>query len=60
MLPEDFKHYQNYTEDLEDLFNGVDDLAKIHYEYDDYEYYRESLAEYEDPDLEIDYIFDRN
>jgi ABC-type oligopeptide transport system ATPase subunit len=62
MLPEDIKCHQNYTDNLEYSINGTDDLIKSYYEYDnyDYEYYRESLAEYEDPDLEIDYIFDRN
>lgn len=61
-LPDDIQHHQNYTDHLTFSVYGADDLVTSYLEYDGYDYddYRESHAGYENPNSEIDYIFDRN
>lgn len=62
MLPEDIEHYQNYTDHLIYSIYGAEDLVNSYLEYDGYDYddYRENLGGYENPNSEIDYIFNRN
>ena len=62
LLPEDIEHYKNYTAHLTYSIYGAEDLVNSYLEYDGYDYddYRESHSEYENPISEIDSIFERN
>ena len=61
MLPEDIEQHKNYTKHLTYSIYGAEDLINSHLEYDGYDYddYRETRG-YENPNLEIEYIFDRD
>lgn len=61
-LPDDIEYHQDYADHLIYSIFGTDDLVKSYLEYDGYDYddYRESHGEYENPNSEIDYIFNRN
>lgn len=61
MLSEDIEQYKNYTKHLTYSIYGAEDLINSHLEYDGYEYddYRETRG-YENPNSEIEYIFDRD
>lgn len=61
MLPDDIQQYQNYTDHLTYTIYGTEDLVISYLEYDGYDYddYYESRKEYENPNSEIDYIFNR-
>ena len=61
MLPKDIEQYKNYTNHLTYSIYGAEDLVNSHLEYDGYDYddYRETRG-YENPNSEIEYIFDRD
>ncbi len=61
MLPEDIEQHKNYTKHLTYSIYGAEDLINSHLEYDGYDYddYRETRG-CENPNLEIEYIFDRD
>lgn len=61
MLPDDIQHYKNYTDHLTFSIYGAEDLVTSYLEYDGYDYddYHESRRGYENPNTEIDFIFNR-
>lgn len=61
MLPDDIQHYKKYTDHLTFSIYGAEDLVTSYLEYDGYDYddYHESRGGYENPNTEIDYIFNR-
>lgn len=61
MLPEDIEQYKDYTKGLTYSIYGAEDLINSYFEYDGYDYddYRETRG-YENPNSEIEYIFDRD
>lgn len=61
-LPDDIKHYQNYTDNLTYSICGAKELLNSYIRVDDYDYdYHETFHDrYEDLNAEIDNIFNRN